>query len=309
MKKSIGTLLIAALVIFGGSRNLMAACGSLESTSLRLVLPCVGYAGKTYEVALEYYQNASDPSNLYWRFSSLRAGTAGGSCGSVDAELNISGVCVNYLGVQYTFSLDHYNNPSDPSGLYWKLQLVTLGQLPGSITSVSGDDAACYPDDPSQLAAMAQCMTNCGADPDLVCISNCLGILDLPSTFSLGLTLNNPTAAPIEYSIPAGFIFSPGSSDVQPMLVLQDLVFDLAPGSSTYCLPVYCLNVSLDAPGESDIYSPGQVASQQCLEDIINCTKGKDLNGFTGSKIQDIIWDCMDTGTISSDDRAFLEGL
>lgn len=309
MKKLIGILSIVAVMVFGGSHNLMAACGSLEDQSLRLVLPCIEYAGQHYEVAFDHYPNPSDPSGLYWRFSTLWASSSSGSCGSVDANLNITGACVNYFGIQYTFSLDYYNNPSDPSGLYWKLKLATLDQLPGSIASVSGGDSVCYPEmemDPSQIAAISQCLVSC-AD-DVSCISGCLGMLNLPGTFPLGLTLNNPTAAPIEYSIPAGFVFSPESSDVQPMLVLQDLILTVDPGSSTYCLPTYCLDVSLSAPGEEDDYTAGPLASQQCLQDIINYTRGKDVT-TQAFKIQDIIWDCMENGSISNEDRAFLEAL
>jgi hypothetical protein len=95
------------------------------------------------------------------------------------------------------------------------------------------------------------------------------------------------------------------------MLVLQDCIFTVDPGqSSTFCVPTYCLDVDRHAPdGAGDTYAPGEVASQQCLQDIIASAKGKNISGTAVMQIQQIIWNCVENGSISPQDRDFLEGL
>jgi hypothetical protein len=82
----------------------------------------------------------------------------------------------------------------------------------------------------NQFMQIAPCVAGCADDP--ICMSSCLGELGLSSAFSLGLTLDNPTGEHVEYTLHAGFTFSPGSSGVQPMLVLQTLTWTVDPGHS-----------------------------------------------------------------------------
>jgi hypothetical protein len=86
--------------------------------------------------------------------------------------------------------------------------------------------------DPTQFMQIAHCVVGCADDP--ACMSRCLGELRLSSAFSLGLTLDNPTGEPVEYTLHAGVTFSPGSSGVQPMLVLQTLTWTVDPGHSRW---------------------------------------------------------------------------
>ncbi|MCP4681965.1 MAG: hypothetical protein GY864_06515 [Desulfobacterales bacterium] len=50
----------------------------------------------------------------------------GPACMDVDSNLSFTIPCADYNGIQYSFELDFYNNPDDPSGLYWELDLNTL---------------------------------------------------------------------------------------------------------------------------------------------------------------------------------------
>ena len=47
-------------------------------------------------------------------------------CISVGADLSMPIPCVEYNGAQYDFTLNLFNNPYDPSGLYWKMDKSTL---------------------------------------------------------------------------------------------------------------------------------------------------------------------------------------
>ncbi len=118
---------------------------------------------------------------------------------------------------------------------------------------------------------MYQCLINCGGD--LNCIAaNCLG-----AAFRIGLTLENPTGSPIELTIPAGTTFAPDQSDVQTMMVLQELEFQIQPGDSKHCINVYCTNADLSAPGFGDTFATSGGISQPCLIEILNLTEGKTL--------------------------------
>jgi hypothetical protein len=273
-----------------------AACGPVSS-SLGITLPCVEYAGQRFQLVLDYYPNPSDPSSLYWKFNSLSMNPACGQCATVDSGLNIRNACVIYAGVQLMLNLDLYSNPSDPSSLYWRLS--SFQTSPCTLTNVSGDTMACY--DPTQSMAMIQCMMQCGQD--VQCLLGCFG-----GGFKLALTFTNQGGSDTECSVAPGTKFIPSSSGVQAMMLL-DVCEVVGPGTHTVCVPAFCLNSDLAAPGDGDVFSSSGTATQPCLVEIVNLVQGKTLGFDATWKVQQIVWTCTETGNLSQADREYLQGL
>lgn len=282
-------------------KTTLAACMAIDS-SLRITLPCVEYGGQHYQLIFDYYSNPSDPTGWYWKYNSIAISTATGRCATIDSNLNITGICsMVYAGKQYLIALDYYPNSSDPSGLYWRLR--SIQEVPVTVENVSGPTMECY--DTSNYLDIIDCMNGCGEE-DYNCILNCTSYL---GSFSLALHLNNSTSSNVEFTIPSGTKLVPASGDVQPMMVLQEETLSVSHGSSIYCIPTYCLALDLGAPDSEDAYTEWDMVTQGCLLEIVNLTQGKDLDGQAVWRIQNIIWDCTDNGSISSEDRDYLENL
>jgi hypothetical protein len=276
-------------------QNALGAGATVDPYTLRMTLPYVQYLGTPYYVTLDYDASKSGASGLFWKFNSIAPSTLQGQCGgTVDpTSLDITDLCVLFAGMQFQVTLEFQTADAT-----WKLG-EGISQLPGVIASVSGSCYDSYADilnDP-----MYQCFINCNGDPN--CAANCVG------AFRIGLTLENPTSGPIELTIPPGTTFAPDQTDVQTMMVLQELELQIQPGNSKHCIYVYCTNVSLSAPGLGDSFTTGGGISQPCLIEILNLTAGKILTGPDMFQIQNIIWECLEQGTISSEQRQFLEGL
>jgi hypothetical protein len=63
-----------------------------------------------------------------------------GTCLSVGGDLGIWVPCALYNGAKYAFNLVFYSNPSDPSGLYWKMDTTTLATGSGAARITVGTD-------------------------------------------------------------------------------------------------------------------------------------------------------------------------
>ena len=94
---------------------------------LSIRVPCAEYNGTQYGFPLSFYRNPDDASGYYWK---LNMATLTGGTGTdvipIGGDLSIPVSCVVYNGTQYGFTLRFYNNPYDPSGLYWKMDMSTL---------------------------------------------------------------------------------------------------------------------------------------------------------------------------------------
>jgi hypothetical protein len=288
---------LAVFVMLIPIQNALGAGATVDPNTLRMTLPYVQYLGTPYYATLDYDASKSGPSGLFWKFNSIAPSTLQGPCGGTadPTSLNITDLCVLFVGMQFQVTLEFQTADAT-----WKLG-GEISQLPAVIASVSG---SCYDSDEDILNdPMYQCFINCG--DDLNCITaNCLG-----GAFRIGLTLNNPTNGPIELIIPPGTTFAPDQTDVQTMMVLQELPLQIQAGTSKHCINVYCTNVSLSAPGLGDSFTTGGGVSQPCLIETLNLTADKTLSGQEMFQIQTIIWDCIEKGTISAEDRQFLEGL
>ena len=101
-------------------------CLSVES-DLSLEIPCAEHAGINYEFTLNYYANPTDPSGLYWKMDlNTFKQSICGECISVGNDLSLPISCAEHSDTRYGFTLRYYNNPYDPSGLYWKMDKSTL---------------------------------------------------------------------------------------------------------------------------------------------------------------------------------------
>ena len=299
-------LTVGSVVAPSGAR---AGCGTVDS-NLRLVLPCIQFAGSTYSASFRFYANPLDPAGIYWLLESVSGGAPSGAisdsnCAAVDQNLNINAPCVYFMGRNYGISLEYYNNPHDPAHAYWRLG-SGLNISPVTISRVTAGDMACFNFDMNQLMNLSQCVTSCAGD--VRCLQDCMGQAGIPFGFTVALQLENPGPANIVYTVPAGIFFTPLAGDVQPMLVIEEQEIDVPPGGGTFCIDTYCMDSGLDAPG-GETYSQPDVTSSQCLAEIMNAVRGKTLSFAGTTAVQGAVWDCMDTGALTEEDRAALSSL
>ncbi len=209
-----------------------------------------------------------------------------------------------FVGVNYKISMDFFSNPQDPQGAYWKL--VAVDPQAGSMASVVGDETGGIDVtnvDPSVYPQMWSCIQGC-AEGDYGCLVACIDSAGLTpmGVFTVSVTLYNPTDATIEFILPAGLIFVPDDSAVQPMLLLETQVVSVPPGYITLVLPTYCLDHGGAVPESIDGYSLQSGPAPGCLAEIVSLLQDRDLNMEQQSLLQEIIWDCMEYGGISGQD-------
>lgn len=161
------------------------------------------------------------------------------------------------------------------------------GDIPSglSIESITGDTGPCFADYYSSLDLMG-------------------------GAFTLALRVRNTSTESITYTLPAGTRFVPDSSAAQTMMLLQPYTITIMPGESkVLCLPVYCLDAELDAPEEGYSYILGDPVTRSCLQEIIELTEGKTIGLADAMKLQVILWNCIEDGSLSSEDRSYLRNL
>jgi len=286
-------------------------CGTVAD-DLSLVLPCVEYGGQYYKLNFSAYTNTT---GFYWQFESIQAASGGSPCAQVDANLTITAPCVYYGGYNFAITLEHapQANPAEPNGLYWKLG-SPLSVNPVTIHSISGDTTELllpYYSNTEFATALAEAMTcvqQCAFN-DPTCIMLCMPDLGLGSAFSLAVELCNPGTTPIEFCLPAGAYFEPGAGDVQPMLIGIDECLTVQPGCTEFLVPTYCMNGGASAPDTEDVYGivGAGIAQQACIAEILDLIKNKtEINSYI---IQDAIWECMETGSITEAQRTALQNM
>ena len=117
-----GVLSLPVQTIVSTTSNCLAVAADL---SIRV--PCAEYNGARYGFLLDFYRNPDDPPGYYWKLvmATLTAGE-GADCIFIGTDLSMPIPCAAYNGTQYGFTLRFYNNPYDPSGLYWKMDMSTV---------------------------------------------------------------------------------------------------------------------------------------------------------------------------------------
>lgn len=127
--------------------------------------------------------------------------------------------------------------------------------------------------------------------------------------FMVKVTVSNPTRDAVSYTIPRGAAFCPDQKSVQNLMVIQDFVVSVAPGSSTFCVPVFCLDAHLDAPGSGHTFQVCSRPDSGCLDEIMDLVAGKRLDTAAWLVIQQAVWECREEGSISDDTRDLLRAL
>ena len=144
-------------------------------------------------------------------------------------------------------------------------------------------------------------------DGDMTTSWECHSVAYQQGAFVIELRVANTSGETIVWTLPAGTRFVPNSGEAQTMMLLQQYVVTVSAGQSlVVCLPVYCLDAELDAPDSQYSYTLGEIETRGCLEEIMELTAGKDVSTYM---IQLIIWECIETGTLSSENRAYLMSL
>jgi hypothetical protein len=131
-KMGIAILLVTCLMPCGAALG----AGAAMNSSGDLILSHLAYNGSHFRMELDLYMNPSE-SGLFWKFRTAGPTTSQGQCGgTIDKSLNITDVCVLFVGGQYRIDLDYYVNPNDSQGHYWKLGAVEI--LQGTIQQITG---------------------------------------------------------------------------------------------------------------------------------------------------------------------------
>ena len=97
---------------------------------LSMSIPCAEYYGFDFGFDLNFYENPADPSGLYWKMDidTLTEGT-GFDCIPLSDDLSLPICCAEFYELKLSFTLDFYENPADPSGFYWKMDINTLKEV------------------------------------------------------------------------------------------------------------------------------------------------------------------------------------
>lgn len=190
-------------------------------------------------------------------------------------------------------------------------QNYTLTERTDLDITVDGDSSACYSgcDD---YSAILNCINGCAGDPNCIasCFSACMG----SGAFAISITIVSSATETVTLTIPAGTVFVPTDSGYQPMMLIEEITITIPAGDTvTECLPVFCLDVSLDAPDSSSGYQNFQSVTGGCLADILSYLEDVDMSGLdysTISRIQNIIWSCTDPySEVSQEDWEWLQSL
>ena len=132
MKRSILKAIVILTVMLAGN-PVYSACDKTSCSPLgndMSMLICVEYQTVQYAFKLNYIQ---DSSGFFWKMdtSTLKPIQSGaGSCNPMENDFSIKICCVNYLDVNYAFTLKYTPYPKDPTGFYWKMDTATFVATP-----------------------------------------------------------------------------------------------------------------------------------------------------------------------------------
>ena len=309
MRKLLMSIVVTPVVIMLFMGAVTFAAGGAADGLLNLTIPYVTVGETRYRGIFQFVSIPEDPEGLYWKLAWAGLTNLGeGEGGVLDASWNIHDVVVMFQGYQYLLDFQYTPIEHDPSGHYWKLIKAEL--LPVRISQVRGAGADCFDFQqltPAQIQQVIQCLQGCGTDAQ--CYYECLGSVPGLGMFYLAMTFENLADVDFSFKIPPGTVFFPENSDVQPMMVLHEDPIVVPPGAHTVCMPVYCISPSNEAPIETDVFSQGGIINNACIYEVIERTYGKTLSIADEVKIQDIIWDCIEEGTMSEENRNYLASL
>lgn len=318
MKKALLSILFIQMIFLSLAPMAFSQCGRVAN-DLSLVLPCVEYEGQYYKLNFSTYANPADPTWLYWRYESIQLASGGPSCAHADTALTITAPCVYYAGYNMAITLEYlpHVNPAEPNWPYWKLD-SQLTVNPVTIKTISGDTTELLlpyyssPEFQSSLMAAMTCMQQCNAS-DPTCIMACMPDLGLGSAFSLAFELCNPGTDEMEFCLPAGSYFEPGTADVQPMLIGVDECLVVPPEEcKIFLVPTYCMDGGDSAPDPEDVYSisGAGIVQQACITEILDLISDKtEISHADSYIIQEAVWKCTENGSITEDQRAALQNM
>jgi hypothetical protein len=130
---------------------------------------------------------------------------------------------------------------------------------------------------------------------------------DLP----LILALHNATAKRVNFSFPAGLIFSPTLADYQYMILVQDFALTVpATADTTFFVPTYCCNEDLDYPDEDANYDIAAREYDKETNELFDIVASKLLEGDTAVTLaQDALYEITDGEGLTDSTRTQLRAL
>ncbi len=109
---------------------------------VKLNFSCVEYAGHYYAFDLSYYPNPHDNEGLYWKLDlNSFAEISSPGCVQVGEDLRMDVSCETNTGDAYTYYLNFFANPNDPTGVYWQSLVPGVGvtmQVTYSVPPIQG---------------------------------------------------------------------------------------------------------------------------------------------------------------------------
>ncbi len=148
-----------------------------------------------------------------------------------------------------------------------------------------------------------ECVYDCSlGGVDMECVSGCVDVsvsdhaTDGIGAFYLAIDIFNDNSTLETVTIKAGTIFTPISSEYQPMMLIQDIDLSVRSGrTEDFLLPVYSMDSSLNPPEptSSNDYKVSIITNDSCLKEILQIVRNvNNINFADASVIQNTIWNC-----------------
>lgn len=134
-------------------------------------------------------------------------------------------------------------------------------------------------------------------------------VLLAQGAFLLNVTVVNSTVNDIALDFDAGWVFLADNDTVQDMCIIQDRSVTIVPGSNTVYVPVYCIDPLKTEPAPADTYQLGATITNTGILEVINICSTKVIDMLSFAQVQTIVFDCINTGSLSSANRTYLNGL
>lgn len=125
----------------------------------------------------------------------------------------------------------------------------------------------------------------------------------------LRVTINNTGASDVNVDLLAGWVFIADDNEVQDMGIFQDIQVVATPGSTVVYVPTFCVDPDLSLPDSSDTFEMNGTITQSALQSVITLLETKTITLTDIASIMSIIYDCIQSGSLSTVNQATLNAL
>lgn len=201
--------------------------------------------------------------------------------------------------VIFFFACDTSENEEDELETF--NEVCTELTFNGLTISTDGDYLSLMDPSSPEFMNYLLCAQGCTGSDNFDCLMGCLssaGIVPQGGTFTVVLYLTNNTGDDITTTINPGTWFSPSSLDYQPMLFITSKTITVEAGQTKQqILPVFCMDSGKSAPDSDSDYSICEIVTFDCMKEITNILKNKNLSTYSYEQsliIQEAVWACSE---------------